>query len=246
MPVTQTTPLVRLLIIVNTAAFILQMVCDSFFGTRLFDLFSVVPSQFFSQLTFWQPLTYMFMHGDLFHILFNMLILWMIGSELEAQWGSKFFAKYFFTCGAAAAFFYLIIQAVFFRGSPAYSIPMAGSSGAVYGLLVAYGIIYSERVLLFMMIFPMKAKIFVLVLAGVEFVSTVFYSKNGVANAAHLGGMVAGFLFLFLKAYFKVRAKKQTGTQKKLKFRRSHLRLVVNNEALKEFEEEEEDKPTFH
>src|SRR4051812_9257004 len=191
MPGIRTTPTVRLLLIINVAAFLIHLVGDTFFGTHLLETFALTPQIIFQSHAYWQLVTYMFMHADLFHILFNMLILWMIGSELEAQWGTKFFLKYYFVCGLSAGLFYLGVQS-FLHGS-ANMVPMLGSSGAVYGLLVAYGIIYSERMMLFMMVFPMKAKHFVMILAAIEFISTVFYSRAGVANAAHLGGMVVGF-----------------------------------------------------
>ncbi|MEW6058189.1 MAG: rhomboid family intramembrane serine protease, partial [Bdellovibrionota bacterium] len=177
--------------------------------------------------------------------------LWMIGSELEGQWGTRFFLKYFFICGVSAGLFYMAVQA-FFIGTPANHIPMVGSSGAVYGLLVAYGIIYSERVMLFMMVFPMKAKHFVMVLAAIEFISTVFYTRSGIANAAHLGGMLVGFCYLFLNAWLRIKAK-QRRSGRKTKIRKSHLRLVVNNEVLSEFETDDDEEegggpgsPTFH
>jgi hypothetical protein len=126
---------------------------------------------------------------------------------------------------------------------------------------VAYGIIFSERVMLFMMIFPMKAKYFVMLLAAIEFISTVFYSKSGIANSAHLGGMIAGFMYLFLMAYSRVR-KKQKGVSRVTKLKnkfsaRGHLKLVVNNEIMKDFDQEDEkpgrgsnddgpQSPTFH
>jgi membrane associated rhomboid family serine protease len=249
MPGIRTTPCVRWLLIIGVSAFLVQLVGDTFLGTRILESLALVPYQVFEKQQFWQLFTYMFMHADLFHVLFNMLILWMIGSELEAQWGPKFFLKYFFTCGISAGIVYLAVQ-YFFRGTPANHMPMVGSSGAVYGLLVAYGIIYSERTLLFMMVFPMKAKHFVMILAAIEFIATVFYTRSGVANAAHLGGMVVGFFYLFLNAWLRIRAKrKKTGSRQR--FKRSHLRLVVNNDVLKEFDDDDEEdsgpgKPTFH
>lgn len=252
MPGIRTTPTVRWLLIASIGAFLVQLVGDTFLGTHLLETFALVPQQVFERHYYWQFFTYIFMHADLFHILFNMLILWMIGSELEAQWGAKFFAKYYFVCGVSAGIFYILVQA-FFRGQPSNLIPMVGSSGAVYGLLVAYGIIYSERMMLFMMVFPMKAKHFVMILAAIEFISTVFYSRSGVANAAHLGGMIVGFGYLFLNAWLRIRSKRIKSGAKKTRLRKSHLRLVVNNEVLREFDTDEDDEedsgpdsPTFH
>lgn len=252
MPSIRTTSTVRWLLIANIGAFLVQLIGDTFLGTHILETFALIPSLVFEKHYYWQFVTYMFMHADLFHILFNMLILWMIGSELEGQWGTPFFVKYYFTCGVSAGLVYLLVQA-FFRSTPGMnSIPMLGSSGAVYGLLVAYGIIYSERMMLFMMVFPMKAKHFVMILAAIEFISTVFYSRSGIANAAHLGGMIVGFCYLFLNAWWRIRAKRRKSGGKRTKLRRSHLRLVVNNDVLKEFDEDDDEedsdpgRPTFH
>jgi membrane associated rhomboid family serine protease len=253
MPAVRTTPTVRALLIISVAAFLLQLIGDTFLGTHIRETLSLIPQRVFEKHYYWQLFTYIFMHADLFHILFNLLILWMIGSELEGQWGSRFFLTYFLVCAFSAGIFYLAVQA-FLRGSQASYIPMMGASGGVYGLLVAYGIIYSERVLLFMMVFPMKAKHFVILLAAIEFIATVFYSGSGIANAAHLGGMAVGFAFLFLNAWWRIRSK-QKGKPKKFRKARSkasHLRLVVNNEVLKEFEDDDEEEddnsegPIFH
>ena len=251
MPTVQTTRAVKFLMISCVSLFLIQLIGDTFFGTQIKETLGLVPSRFFERGSVWQIFTYMFMHADLFHILFNMLILWMIGSELEAGWGTKEFVKFYFICGVAAGLFYLMVQA-FFRGTAINHVPMVGSSGAIYGLLVAYGIIYSERQMLFMMVFPMKAKHFVFILAGIEFISTVFYTNSGIANAAHLGGMIVGFTYLLLKAYFRIR-KKQKGLppQKRRKLRTSHLKLIVNNnEIFKEFDddddESQDDEPTIH
>lgn len=248
MPGIRTTPTVRILLIVNCVAFLVHLIGDTFLGMHLLDAFALTPYQVVHSLAIWQFFTYMFMHADIFHILFNMLILWMIGSELEGLWGRKFFTLYYFICGISGGLFYFIIQ-FFTRNPTAGMISMVGSSGAVYGLLVAYGIIYAERTLLFMMIFPMKAKHFVLLLAAVEFISTVFYTRSGIANAAHLGGMVVGFSFLFLTAWWRVvQKKKRTGHRSKLN--RKHLKLVVNNKNdLGGFDDDNDDgsqKPTFH
>ncbi len=245
MPVIRLTTVVKWLLIFNVGFFLIQLFSDTFFGTSILEIFALVPAHVFQKATLWQFLTYMFFHADLFHILFNMLILWMIGSELEQQWGSRFFLKYYFICGLSGGFIYFFIQ-IFFKGTSTNYIPMMGSSGAIYGLLVAYGIIYSERLLLFMMIFPMKAKHFVLLLAAIEFISTVFYSRSGVANAAHLGGMVVGFSYLFIKAYLRVRKKRKPFTKKQSKERPSYLKLVVNNEVISEFDENDEEDNTYH
>lgn len=249
MPAIRTTPAVRVFLILNVCAILFQLAVDRFFGGRLLETFGLVPDLFLKKYYFWQILTYSFLHADLLHIVFNMLILWMIGSELEAQWGSRFFVRYYLICAMSGGLVYLLVHSLFHAGRNEL---MVGSSGAVYGLLVAYGILYSERVLLFMMVFPMKAKHFVMLLAAIEFVSTVFYSSSVVANAAHIGGMAMGFLYLYAHAWLRIRAKMaKSGKGGRRGWRRSHLRLVVNNEVLREFDEDDDSdpssgRPTFH
>src|SRR5271156_305048 len=99
MPAIRTTASVRWLLIISIGAFLVQLVGDNFLQAHIMTTLALVPYSFLKQHYYWQLVTYMFMHADMFHILFNMLLLWMIGSELEAQWGTKFFLKYYFTCG---------------------------------------------------------------------------------------------------------------------------------------------------
>ncbi|MGE4232748.1 MAG: rhomboid family intramembrane serine protease [Bacteriovoracia bacterium] len=222
--------------------FLGQMIADTFMGLHVLETLALVPYQFFERHAFWQLFTYSFVHGDFFHVLFNLLVLWMIGSELEAIWGWKSFLRYYLICSVSAGFFYLAVQ-IFFRGTSFQYVPLVGSSGAVYGLLTAYAILFSERMLLFMMVFPMKAKHFMLLLAAIEFISTVFYGRSGIANIAHIGGMIVGFFALFFQAWFRMRKR----MPKKKKKGKGKLRLVVNNEVINEFDsDEDENKPTFH
>lgn len=254
MPAVRTTPSVRWLLIFSVGAFLVQLICDQFAGTHLLRTFSLIPLYVVDKHAVWQLGTYMFMHTDMFHVLFNMLMLWMFGSELEGQWGAKFFLKYFFVCGLSSGLLYVLLEMAL-RGVETAP-PVLGANAAVFGLLVAYGILYSERTILFMMVFPMKTKHMVMILAAIEFVSTVVY--GGVANAVHLAGMLTGFLYLFLNAWLRIRAKRKTsGGGRRTRFRRSHLRLVVNNEVLREFDDDEDadggdegssgpGRPTFH
>ncbi len=160
-----------------------------------------VPSAVTEKFLVYQFFTYMFIHSaGLFHILLNMMVLWMFGSELEQLWRKKFFLTYYLVCGVGAALVYFVGINVysFFGGQSALmDIPVVGASGAVFGLLLAYGIIFGERVVLFMFLFPMKARTFTILIAGLELL-TMLQSGFGspVANLAHLGGLLSGFLFL--------------------------------------------------
>jgi membrane associated rhomboid family serine protease len=178
----------------------------------------------------------MFLHSSsVFHVLFNMLILWFFGSELEMKWGARFFLKYYFVCGIGAAVIYLIGTTIYaFASGDAMPLmsPVVGASGAVYGLLLAYGLLFGERIIHFMMLFPMKAKYFVMIIGLVELVTLLDSGLgSGVANLAHLGGIIVGFLFLQYWTQWRPRrrAAKPADHGRRLK-------LVVNNDTKKESE----------
>ncbi|MCB9026704.1 MAG: rhomboid family intramembrane serine protease [Bdellovibrionaceae bacterium] len=227
------TPMVKKLVFVNVAIWVVfVMILQKVFLSQpyVFDYFGLIPAKFFNDFLIWQPLSYMFLHSsNLFHILFNMLVLWMFGSELEARWGGRFFLIYYLVCGIGAAFIYIFCTfAYYFFTNDAAPLlaPVIGASGATFGLILAYGLVFSERMVLFMFIFPMKAKYFALLLGFIEFM-TLLDSGFGsqVANLAHLGGVVSGFLFLI----FYTRWKKKKGGKKSSSHGR-RLKLVVDNE----------------
>ena len=124
---------VKLLLIINIIVFVLIELSGK--RSTLFLSFGLVPSMVWSQLKIWQIITYSFIHGGFFHIFFNMFVLWMFGKDLENQWGTKDFLIYYFVCGMGAGF----ITVLFGINS---IIPVVGASGAIYGLLVAYGFTY--------------------------------------------------------------------------------------------------------
>ncbi len=230
-PLTKT---VRTLIILNVAIWvglilILQNVVLG--STAIFDFLALTPYRVISDFWVWQLFTYMFLHASgVFHVLFNMLVLWWFGSELEARWGPKFFLTYYLTCGFGAGVIYLVGAFIYaFATGQVLSVlsPLVGASGATYGLLLAYGILFGEREIYFMMLFPMKAKFFVMIIGLVELV-TLLDSGMGsqTANLAHLGGIVVGFVFLAGVARWRARAAKGPGSSR----RGRNLKLVVDNE----------------
>ncbi len=213
----QFSSIVKKLAIINVGIwFFLILILQQFFleNPYLFKVLGLVPSLFLNQGFIWQPFTYMFIHSSsLFHILFNMLILWMFGSELERLWGSKFFLTYYLVCGVGAALIYLLVLSVVSLFHPLGIInqtPVVGSSGAIFGLMLAYGVLFKDRVLYIMMIFPMKARTFIYLLVGIEIFSVLSSGLGGpVANLAHLGGLATGLLFLILwKNWSNIRAPK--------------------------------------
>ena len=178
----------------------------------------------------------MFLHhpGNVFHVVFNMLILWMFGSELEQHWGRRFFLSYYMVSGVGAGIIYSIVALIYYLVINPNSTVMLqnviGASGAVFGLILAYGIVFAERQILFMGIFPMKSKHFAMILGGIEVITLINTGfSSDVANLAHLGGLVAGFLYLWgYTRYTSGKGKGKTGGGKK---RGRNLRLVVNNES---------------
>lgn len=186
------TPANRVLMIACGAVWVVQLLLRLLAQVNLDPWLGLVP-ELFVRGRVWQPLTYMFLHStyDLFHLLFNLLMMWMIGGELERHWGSRRYAAYFLVCGVGAAAF--VVAQGLWRGSGGATI---GASGAIYGLILAYGTIFSERVILFMMIFPMRARTLAIILFAVAFLSNLSRPDGGISHIAHLGGMVVGWLVL--------------------------------------------------
>jgi len=186
------TPAVQALIVLNVAGYLLAIVVPA-----VSISLGLVPALVFERWWVWQPVTYMFLHGGLFHLLFNMLALWMFGVDLERRWGTRFFARYYFISGIGAAATTLVVSLLPYSfAAPLYGSVTVGASGAVYGLLVAFAMMYPHRPIYLYMLFPIPARIFVLIVGAISFLSSVSEARGGVAHAAHLGGLVAGYLYL--------------------------------------------------
>ncbi|HEY7498097.1 MAG TPA: rhomboid family intramembrane serine protease [Vicinamibacterales bacterium] len=182
---------VKWIIIINVAIFVVT----TFAPPTLFDYFGLVPASVIKRGWIWQLVTYMFLHGGALHILFNMLGIWMFGVELERRWGTNFFLKYYFVSGIGGGLTFLLISLLPFAAvAPMYFTPAVGASGALFGLLLAYAIYWPERPVLLVLTF-VPARIFVMIYGGLALLNT-FQPSRGVADAAHLGGMVFGYLYL--------------------------------------------------
>lgn len=227
---------VRALVIANVAIWVVGVLILQGMilrNTVLFDWFALTPGTVITKFYVWQLFTYMFLHSNgVFHILFNMLVLWWFGFELEARWGTRFFLTYYMVCGVGAGLIYLAGTTIYYMITGqmmAMEAPLVGASGATYGLLLAFGILFGERVMYFMMLFPMKAKFFVLIIGVVELVTLMDSGMgNQTANLAHLGGIVVGFLFLTVVAQWRIRQNSGGGK------RGRRLKLVVNNDRKSE------------
>ena len=181
-------PAVKNLLIINIIVFL----GSELIGDPMYQYFALFPirSTFFR---WWQFVTHMFMHGSFAHIFFNMWSLIVFGPVLERMWGSKKFLLYYFVCGLGAAGCHELV--LFLQG--ASNIPTVGASGAIYGLLLGFGMLYPNYVLT--LVFPpvsLKAKWFVIIFAAIELVTGILGTSDGVAHFAHLGGMLFGLILL--------------------------------------------------
>lgn len=226
------TPVVKRLMIVTLVIwFFLQVVMGALLKINIWQSLALYPSQVVENFYLWQLITYMFLHSlSPFHILFNMLMLYFFGSELEKHWGSRFFTVYYFSSGIGAAVLYCIGVAIYATITSARGplvVPVMGASGALFGLLLAYGIIFAERVIYFMGMFPLKAKYFVMIAGAIDFASMLSsgFAGSEVAYLAHLGGLAAGFVTLKLHNYLKARQ-----ILSKMRKKNSSLRLVIDND----------------
>ena len=188
---------IKLLLISNCALFVLYFLCYHAQINSLLWLFhflSLIPD-WVVRGALWQPFTYLFLHspGGFGHILINMLMLWMFGADLERDWGMRKFFNYYFVCGIGAGL--LDVAARFALGENTGAATI-GASGAIYGVLLAFGLLYPNRTIYVMLMFPIPARIFVLIMGTIAFLSAVAGSGGGVAHYAHLGGMIFGYLYL--------------------------------------------------
>ena len=185
------TPAIKAIIIANVVAFVATWMAPS-----LVELLGLRPSDVLPGMQVWRPLTYMFLHSGFFHILFNMLALWMFGVELERMWGSRYFVKYYFVCGLGGAATMLVLAFVPVAGfSSLYSVLTVGASGAIYGILLAFALYVPHRPIIMFFVFPVPAKYAVMIMGGIALLASTG-GPGGTAHAAHLGGLVAGYLFL--------------------------------------------------
>jgi rhomboid family protein len=186
------TPAVKLLIISNVVVFI---------ASRFIDVLRLrlgfMPQDVLTHGYIWQPFTYMFVHDGIFHILFNMLALWMFGVELERMWGSRYFTKFYLVSGVGAAVVQTLLSFVPFAPlEQVYYIQTVGASGAVFGVLLAYAMYFPHRPIYMYFVFPIPAKYFVMIIGAISLLSSIDGPGGGIAHTTHLGGLVAAYLYL--------------------------------------------------
>ena len=189
------TPVVKAIIIANVAVFLVTVALPG----PIIGLFGLSPAAVLERGYVWQLVTYLFVHAPdgFMHIVFNMLAVWMFGVDLERRWGTIGFSKFYFVTGVGAAVCTVLVSlAPYAWAASTYASVTVGASGAVYGLLMAWALLFPYREILFMFIFPLQARMFVLIVGAIAFLSAVGSSGTGVSNLAHLGGLVAGWLYL--------------------------------------------------
>ena len=195
------TPAVTNLLIANIVAYLATQVLNT---AQIYGLFALFPAESYF-FHWWQPVTYMFLHGGFSHLFFNMFALWMFGRELEVELGTKRFLIYYFVCGVGAALAQLGIAQIDVANLSDTPVllwdylrtPTLGASGAVFGLLLAFGMLHpNATIMLLIPPIPMKAKWFVILYGLVELLLIILQAQDGVAHFAHLGGMFFGWLLL--------------------------------------------------
>jgi len=200
-------PAVKGLLFANGIIYLLQELLGV--NNTLINLFGLTPSMVWSGYL-WQPLTYMFLHGSFSHLLFNMLALWIFGSSLESFWGMRKFLQYYFLTGIGAALSNCLL-------TPFADVSIVGASGAIYGLLAAYGLLFPNSVIYISFLLPIRAKYLVLIFGIFEFITSISMMQGAnspVAHLVHLGGMVIGVIYLKYRTILKWGARKAKRVQR--------------------------------
>lgn len=177
---------VKNLLIINLIVFLATMVLEKYGFLLITNMCALNPIGS-GRFRIWQLVTYMFMHANFEHLFFNMFALWMFGYVIENFWGSRRFLFYYLVCGVGAGLCNLLV--------PGWGITV-GASGAVYGILLAFGMMFPEERIYLYFLVPIKAKWFVIGYAVIELLCGVTGTAAGVAHFAHLGGMIFGFLLI--------------------------------------------------
>jgi membrane associated rhomboid family serine protease len=202
-------PAIKTLIIACAAIFLGQTLLGMFAGDGavkwVWDTFGLQPFAVTHLFFIWQPFTYLFLHGGIWHVLLNMLFLWMFGADLERAWGTRRFYAYYFTCGVGAGIVNVIVKTIIDpHGHGTSMIPTIGASGAIYGVLLAAAIVFPDRqvwIIPFPITLPMK--VYALIMGALEFYfGLTSGSGDSVSHVCHLGGMFVGYVYLRRSSFF--------------------------------------------
>lgn len=211
-------PVIKILLLVTTGIYFVQLLVPQVTG---YFAFTPIVFQEGFPLYIYQVVSYMFLHGGFFHLLFNMLALWMFGTEIEYTWGSKPFLRFYFLGGICGALLTLIVYAVT-GGSAilgASGGPVVGASGAIYALLIAYWLMFPDRLLYLFFFFPLPVKFAVPIMMLIGFFAGG--ANSGTAHMAHLGGALFGLAYLKMDWRWMAIGRKL----KNLRYRRQEAKL---------------------
>ena len=201
------TPAIKTLVIANSAVFLVQNLVAWFGGTAgyrwVIEWFGLIPYTVTHGMRIWQPFTYLFLHADIWHLLLNMLVLWMFGRDLEMAWGKRRFYIYYFVCGVGAGLINILAKSIPLAwGAEPSLIATIGASGAIYGILLAMAVVFPDRqvwLIPFPIVLPMR--VFVLIIGAIAFFSSLGSGDN-ISHISHLGGMLVGYVYLRRGSFF--------------------------------------------
>jgi membrane associated rhomboid family serine protease len=187
------TPAVKWFLIVNGGVWLVLVISVNWMDAlALHDHLALTPDRVYPGLELWQLFTYMWLHStaDFSHILFNSLFLWMFGGALEQAWGTRAFTKFYLICGIGAGLVVFLVGSMFHS-----DLATVGASGVIYGLVVAWAIVFPDRIIYFFGLFPIKGKYFALFPIGYALIDFLMRG-SGVSHSAHLGGLAIGALLV--------------------------------------------------
>lgn len=222
------TPMVKKLMIINAAVFILQLIINQFQPGLIDGHFGLDHIGLIHKFKIWQLFTYMFLHGGFLHIFFNLFALWMFSGDLEIRWGSSAFLKYYIFSGIGAGIFIAIMNYFLFNYQGLQPTTI-GASGAIYAILLAYGLTFPNREVLLWFVIPIKMKYLVLIFGAIEFFGTVSTAQGtggNISHIGHLGGIISGLIFYFSRLRAGSISEKKSSRKEGLFHRRlKHARL---------------------
>jgi len=205
------TPVVKKLLIANGVVFLVQQLAGLFAPNMMEMIFGISYKGLVEEFKLWQVFTYMFLHGGWLHVFFNLLALYMFAGELEDLWGSRAFLRYYLISGTGAGLFIALMNYILYV-KYSFSPVTIGASGAVYALLLAYGMLWPNREVLLYFLFPVKIKYLLIGFGLMEFFGTLTTATGGGSNISHIGhvgGLITGFI------YFKLRMSGPKSVEKK-------------------------------
>lgn len=184
------------LMIINAAVFVPYYLAAGTSFEGFFRLFALVPEAVVEHFAIWQLVTFLFLHGGVWHLIFNMVGLWAFGPSLEWDWGTKRFLKFYFTCGVGSGLC-IVLLGLFGSG---YGVRTIGASGAILGLITAFALLYPNVEVLFMFMVNIKVKYLAMMYGAISLLGAIKESGDGTSHIGHLGGMIFGFLWVKSRA----------------------------------------------